>query len=110
MDARASRGDMVVGAGGAAMRLVDYTDDGRALCVVVDHDGRIRRELHYRGSLRPVREMMQPRSCWAETRQVDQIEFEREELAAAEARRQARRAARKSKRSLKAKRRKTVAA
>lgn len=105
-------GDMVIGAGGAPMRLLRIAIDGVAECIIVDFDGRIRHRFHDARGLRSVREMMQPRSCWAETRQTDIIAIENEERAAAEARRQQRRASRRAKRmqSKKIKRRAPVLA
>lgn len=101
-------GEMVIGAGGTPMKLLRIAADGVAECIVIDHDGRLYRRFSYARSLRPVREMMQPRTCWAETRQVDLIAIEKEERAAAEARRLQRKAARKAKRSNKAFRRQLV--
>lgn len=97
-------GDMVLGAGSMPMLLLDVAADGVAECLMIDQEGHVRRRFCDAKMLRTVREMMQPRSCWTETRQVDLIAIEKEEREAAEARRQQRRAARKARRSLKLKR------
>lgn len=94
-------GDMVLGEGATPMRLVRIAD-GVAECIVVDLDGRIRRRFHEAKHLRPVREMMQPRTCWTDTNHVDVVAIEQEERAAAESRRLQRRAARQAKRVTKA--------
>lgn len=102
-------GQMVKGDGTDPMRVVQIVD-GVAECLVIDGDGVIRRHFHYAKGLRPMREVFQPRTCWKETNSFDLLEIEREERAAAEARRQQRRTARKAKRSSKIKRGARVAA
>lgn len=92
------------------MRFVEIAADGIAKCLFIDNDGFVQDRFIYFSHLKPMRDALQPRSRWPESGHLDLIEIEREERAAAEARRLQRRAARKAKRSNKLTRRVMVPA
>jgi hypothetical protein len=99
-------GDMVR-AGGPPMKLIAVRH-GIAECLLIDHEGRVRLRFHHIDHLSPMRLALQPRSLWAEVRQLDLIEIEEEERKAKAERRARRKAATKAKRSNKIKRGVTV--
>jgi hypothetical protein len=99
-----NRGDMVRTDGTPPMQFIRWRD-GVAECLLIDDDGILRLRFVYPQYLQPMRQSLQPRTCWSETRQIDVMEIEAEERRAAEIRRLERRASKKSKRSNKLKRR-----
>lgn len=103
-------GDMVKADGSPPMRFIEICEDGMARCLLVDDDGLVQNRFVYFRHLRPMRVVFQPRTCWKETNGFDLVEIEREERAAAEARRLQRRASRRTKRSMRIKRRAPVMA
>lgn len=95
---------MVKAEGGDQMLMLRQNGDGTADCRRIDGDGVIRQEVYFLSSLRPMREVFQTKSCWPQTNGTDLLEIEKEERAAADARRAQRKASRKAKRSNKIKR------
>lgn len=101
-------GNMVRHGGGPVMKVADVFN-GMVRCIMFDGRGQIRQRFFYEDQLTPLWLTLQPRSLWPDPGQLDLIEIEREERAAAEQRRLAKRASKVSHRSNKIKRRKTAA-
>jgi uncharacterized protein YodC (DUF2158 family) len=95
--------------GGPAMRVMDVFN-AMVRCILIDSHGRIRQRFHYDHELTPLWLSLQPRSLWPDPGQLDAVEIEKEERAAAESRKAGRKAGRKQRRSNKAKRRSDAAA
>lgn len=98
----AIEGQMVKINGTLARVDIEYRDYARI--VWVDNRGWIRRSWHYVNELVPLHIAYGPRSTWPEGGNLDQVEIEREEQAAAAAREIEQRKSRKARRSNKLKR------
>lgn len=96
-------GQMVRAGGSAPMKVVDISND-IAECVWIDGNGVIRRRFHEIDHLTPFWMSLGPKSLWPDMSQIDLIEIEREERAAAAQRKAQRDAAKKAKKSNKLKR------
>ena len=94
--------------GGPAMRVLDVFHD-MVRCVIVDGHGRIRQRFHYSHDLQPLWLSLQPRSLWPDPGQLDALEIEQEERAAAASKKARTASAKKSKRSNKIKGRRDAA-
>lgn len=97
-------GEMVRRGGGPPMR-VAMVFNGMCRCILFDGRGIIRQRFFYEDQLTPLWLSLQPRTFWPDPGQLDLIEIEREQLAAAEARRKAKAAGRKPKAGYRIKRR-----
>lgn len=102
------KGEMVrADSGGPLMKIVDKSH-GEAQCVWFDNRGAVHHRSFDMDSLSPLHLVVSPRSTWPDITQIDLIEIEKEERAAAASRKAANKAARKQRRSNKIKSRRNV--